>query len=82
MRKRARRERSDTKVRHCRALRKNSDGLYDSKTNGKWEWGMGNGELGTGNGESLKAGIFKMVNLKNRESLKAGIFCKRFHNRG
>ena len=48
----------------------------------QWEMGMGNGELGTGNGESLKAGIFKMVNLKNRESLKAGIFCKRFHNRG
>ena len=52
--------------------------------------GMGNGERGTGNlkkresfnWESLKAGIFKMANLKNAESLKAGIFCKRFHNRG
>ena len=33
---------------------------------GKWEWGTGNGERGTGNlqnGESLKEGIFKMGNL-------------------
>ena len=40
---------------------------------------MGNGEWGTGNGESLKLGIFKVGNLKKRESLnweslKAGIF--------
>ena len=35
---------------------------------------MRNGERGTGNGESLKAGIFKTGNLEKRESLKRGIF--------
>ena len=39
---------------------------------------IGNGEsanrgMGTGNGESLKRGIFKMGNLLNGESLKRGI---------
>ena len=29
----------------------------------EWERGTGNGERGTGNEESLKAGIFKMGNL-------------------
>ena len=36
--------------------------------------GTGNRGMGTGNGEALKAGIFKMGNLQNGESSKRGIF--------